>query len=284
MEQQKRLFSKKFSWLAATLLTACFILISAQSYASLTITPLRVTFADRQRTSEIVLINTSNTTNTYRVGWMYNRQKTDGYYEEIESPLNPNFNPADMILFSPRQVTIPPGGRQRIRMSLRRPPEMPDGEYRAHLRFQKLAPDTSPSQDSNQPPGLNLSLMVNLGFSIPVVVRQGPYNAGVTISDVRFIPAYQDEKRQPKLELQLNRTGYNSTTGRIQVYWTPPQGNEVRIGQMNNVTIYPEINKRFVRVTLKTQEIRGGSIRIVYEGDGPEQGIIFDEISMPIGY
>lgn len=284
MQQKRRTFSKIFPRFSAIFLALCFLVISAESLASLTITPLRVVFTGRDRTAEIVLINTSGKTNTYRMGWMHNRQKDDGYYEEIETPLNPDYNPEDMILFSPRQVTIPPGGRQRVRMSLRRPAEMPDGEYRAHLRFQKLAPEAAPNPGNKDAPGMDLSITVNLGFSIPVIVRQGTHDAAAHINDIRFIPANQDPKGEAKLELHLNRTGIHSTIGRVKAYWQPPEGKKVRIGQMNNVVLYPEINRRFVRLRLEIPEIRGGQIQIVYEGDGADRGIIFDEVTIPVGY
>jgi hypothetical protein len=91
-----------------------FILIASQSYASLTITPLRVVFEERDRSAEVVLINTSEKTNTYRVSWMHNKQKLDGYYDEINTPLNPDYNPEDMIIFSDVQLNYLKENIERI--------------------------------------------------------------------------------------------------------------------------------------------------------------------------
>lgn len=260
------------------------VTIPATARADLTIAPLRVTFQDRDRTAEIVLINTSDTKNTYRVGWMHNRQMENGRYETIDTPLNPDYNPEDMIIFSPRQVTIPPGGRQKIRMSLRRPPEMPDGEYRAHLRFQKLADRDAQNGDNNDTNGMAMSLFVNLGFSIPVMVRQGAYDGDARIDNVRLLPASPDTGGTPQLSMTLRRTGKNSTVGRVIVYWVSPAGEETLIGRANNVVIYPERDVRTLDVPLKVLQIQGGSLKIVYQGDGPDRHLVFDETIIPVGY
>lgn len=268
------------------LVTALWIAMPQTARADLTIAPLRVTFQDRDRTAEVVLINTSNTKNTYRVGWTHNRQMPNGRYEKIDTPLHPDYNPEDMIMFSPRQVSIPPGGRQKIRMSLRRPPEMPEGEYRAHLRFQKLANrdgQDDGGRDDNAS-GMSMSLFVNLGFSVPVLVRQGPYDAQAHISDVRLAPPSGETQGVPQLSMTLNRTGKNSTIGRINVYWVSPAGDETRIGRANNVVIYPELDSRQIDVSLQVAQMQGGSLRIVYQGDGPDRHIVFDETVIPVGY
>lgn len=243
-----------------TFLLALFLTALPQkARADLTIAPLRVTFQDRDRTAEIVLINTSNTKNTYRIGWMHNRQQENGRYETIDTPLNPDFNPEDLIIFSPRQVTIPPGGRQKVRMSLRRPPNMPDGEYRAHLRFQKLA-DRDTQNGTNDANGIAMSLFVNLGFSIPVMIRQGAYDGDARIENVRLLPASPTTGGTPQLSMTLQRAGKNSTIGRVIVYWVSPEGEETLIGRANNVVIYPERERRALDIPLKVLQIQGGAL------------------------
>jgi hypothetical protein len=130
---------------------------------------------------------------------------------------------------------------------------------------------------------MNLSVLVNLGFSIPVIIRQGAYNGDANISNVRFIPATEDKQGIAKLELYLNRTGIHSTIGRVRAFWQKPNGEEIRIGQLNNTNVYTEREQRYVRIRLNAPEIRGGKIRLIYEGDGPDRNILFDEVFIPVG-
>lgn len=261
---------------------ALYAFVPSTGNAGLTISPLRVIFDGRQRAGEVMLLNLSQEENTYRMGWIYNRMDETGHYKRIESTLTPGYDIADMIAFSPRQVTIPPSGRQKIRLSLRRPPDLPDGEYRAHMIFQKLPKDGDPSIGAPTK-GMRLTMNVVLGFSIPVIVRQGEYDAQITMSDPRFIPASVGGEDYHQLEVVLNRTGKHSTLGRVIVTWDQATNPGKRIGLLNNVSIFPEMEKRIVKIKLNEKSISSGNLTVSYVGDGPQRGTIFSEMTIPVG-
>src|SRR3546814_7858690 len=50
----------------------------------------------------------------------------------------------DMIVFSPRRVTLPPNQPQVVRVGVRVPEGLPPGEYRAHMLF-RAVPDVVPA-------------------------------------------------------------------------------------------------------------------------------------------
>ncbi len=288
MKKHMRIFwtSILFFTLGFALLAGSFYVITPkQAEASITVSPLRVVFEGRTRSADIMLLNLSGEENTYRVGWVYNRQKEDGQYDRMESPLNPEHNPADYIVFSPRQVTIPPSGRQKVRLSLRRPADLPDGEYRAHMIFQKLPGEGTDPSLGAQEEGMSLSMIVTLGFSIPVIVRQGDYDAQITMSSPRFLTAQQANRDDgdPRLEVTLNRTGKHSTLGRMIVTWDQSDKPNKRVGLLNNVSIFPEIDKRIVRIRLTEKSIPSGNLTVSYVGEGPQRGVIFSETTIPVG-
>lgn len=252
--------------------------------ASLTISPLRVVLEGRSRSAEVMLLNLSKQTNTYRLGWIYNKMDETGHYTRVAESLTPDMDVAKYVVFSPRQVSIPPGGRQKVRLSLRRPPELADGEYRAHLIFQKL-PDENTKASAPAAPerGMSLSMEVLVGFSIPVIVRTGEYDAAAEIVNPHFIPLDQSKSGKPEIGMIIKRTGKHSTLGRVTVHWDGSDKPDKRIGLLNNVSIFPEMNERIVNVTLNVDAIPGGNITIRYTAEGPEQGIIYTEKTFPIG-
>lgn len=248
--------------------------------ADLTIMPVRVMFTDRDRTQEITLINSSENTNTYRLELGSRKMKEIGGYEQLTEPLDPLFKPDETLVFSPRQVTIPPGGQQRVRISLRRPPGLPDGEYRAHLVLRKIGSSEKRKQQTGG--GMNMQMMINLGFSIPIIVRQGAYDAALKIGTPQFLPPAK-EGAPARLRVELNRSGKNSISGSIRAYWTPAGGKETQISELNNINVFHEISKRFVDMNLQRSDIKGGTLRIVVEGLEENKNQILDEKVFPVG-
>lgn len=260
---------------------ATVVAVPRPGWSDLMIMPVRAIFQDRDRTADITLINTSQKEGTFRLEWLNQRQEEDGSYKQLDGPLDPAHDISKMVLFSPRQVFLPPNGRQRVRLSLRKPPDLPEGEYHAHLRMQKIG--SSAAISGGKGGGIETIVNINVGFAIPVIIRHGVHDATVTLSDPRFIPVAANGKGKPALMVTLNRSGKHGATGRLKAYWTPPGQEEREIGSLNNVFIFTEINKRTARIMLNETSIPAGTIRVIYEGDGPDKGIVFDEKTFPVG-
>lgn len=272
----------------ASVLCAFLAILTVPANATLLVMPIWIVFKDRDRTANVTLINTSGSEAIYTVGWRYQKQKETGAYDISDKPLDPARDISKMIVFSPRQVSLPPRGKQRIRLSLRKPADLPNGEYRAHLLLVRMGNEADlPGAKSPIPKDkLRLGLMMNVGYSLPVILRQGQNNASASIAGMpKFIPAVVVGKkiRPAALEVSINRSGDFGTMGKLKILWTPPGQPEKQIGIMNNVNIFTEISHRIAPVPLTENAIPNGVIRIIYEGDGPDKGVLFDEKTFPIG-
>lgn len=273
----------RHAFFAALMAGMLALFIPMYASANIMVVPLRVLFNDRDRTADITLLNSSANAGVFRVGWMYRKLNPDNTYENIDGPLDPAFDPAQMIVFSPRQVRIQPGGRQRIRMSLRRPADLPPGEYHAHMRLLRLVGQDETERASDAPEsGMALGVVANLGVAVPVVIRQGAYDCRVEITDARFIAAGQEDEKQPQIEMFLNRSGLHGAMGRVMVYWDH-DGKEEIAGRMNNVSLFTEVSRLRVRIPLQITNIPGGTIRVAFEGDGPDRGMKYAEKTFPVG-
>jgi hypothetical protein len=256
-----------------------------EARADLTITPVRVVFQDRDRSATIELINVTNRTNTYRMSWLLMKADNRGRYTLV--PATNDQDPssvANMVIFTPRQVTIEPHGYQIIRLSARRPAGLPFGEYRAHLAMTRLANQGPPKPDISPKKGKELALNVNLSFSIPVIVRSGEDNDLKVALDSPQL-AMGGGKGAPTvvLNIDLNRVaGKFSSYGIINVFWQPPDGQEKQIGAMGNVALYPELKQRHISIPL-TENPTGGKIRVAYMGKYESEGRTWDEKIFPIG-
>lgn len=275
MISPRRLFS--IAALAAVLLA---MLPVSQASAHLMLAPKRVTFEGRDRSAIIVLLNTDNKPHTYRIGWKMLDIDEDG--KGTDRPLDDAdaHSVHKMVVFSPRQVRIEPGGRQSIRLSLRRPADLPPGEYRGHLVFVSMPEDMKELKTDMK--GVSLGLQVTVGMSIPIFVRNGNYGTtDVAIENPVLQPA--DASGAQKLDFSIAHTpGTASSYGNIRVF-LKQSGKEEQVGILNRITVYSEQKKRNASITLAYPVTSGSELRIVYEGADEYQGKILAEKRIAVG-
>lgn len=264
----------------SVMLVICFYPLLSK--ADLTLTPVRVVFEGRDRSATVELINITERTNTYRLKWMEMKMGPAGRYELMPADeTNPN-SVSKMVIFSPRQVTIEPHGHQTIRLSLRRPADLPDGEYRAHLAMVRLAKQ-GPDRPDPTAKAVSMELKVNLGFSIPVIVRSGEdKDLKISLNSPK-LEMSSDIPPVPRLGIDIHRdAGKFSTYGTVRVFWKPEGGSEKEIGTMSNMALYPELETRHISILLK-ENPTGGNLHIVYEGKYESDGKTWAEKTFPIG-
>lgn len=237
-------------------------LIAQSSLANLLINPTRVYFSPTDRTADVTLINISQATTTYRVEWAEKKAKPNGGYDDLSATEALPFPTASkMLRVSPKQVTLKPGERQTIKMALRRPQNLANGEYRSHLLFKALPP----SGEHKQAPGSTVIAIV-MSFAVPVVVSQGADQYSLTFNNA--ILNYNPAQKTGSVDVSLSRTGSTSTYGDINAYWTPAGGTERLIAKIGDYNFWPELSSNTVSLTWTGADfaLSDGKLRIEYEG------------------
>lgn len=258
------------------------VLIWSDAHADMLISPTRAALSTENRQTELVLRNTSDGARTYRLGWEDKRVVDDrGTYQAVEKGENwPSA--AEMVRFSPRQVTVGPGENQTVRLSFRPPANLEAGEYRSHLRLQVVAEESEPSSiiemDDPSREGVGFKLFMQMSFSIPVVVRHQVGPPEVVISDIKVVSG-EGENRSMSLSVELTRAGEASSYGEIIVEMQKDRSSPVElIGRKEGVYIFHETGRKTVRVALKDIRIPPQSyIRIAYQGIEEYKGRLWDE-------
>jgi fimbrial chaperone protein len=246
-----------------------FALLSVNASSSLLIYPVRVSFDETERSAEVTLSNTSSQTNTYRLSWQEKRAKKDGGYVNL-SEEEAKFQPtaSSMLRFSPRQVTLKAGERQVIKLKLRRPRDLAQGEYRSHLLFKAMPPE---EEDKDQYV-TSTTINIMLSFSIPVTIQQGAYDTQVLLKQANI--AYKPSDGSRTVSLELVRKGLHSPGGDISAYWTAEGESEVLIAKAADYNIWTELSE--TRATLASSAAAfipaDGRLRIHYEGRRDLQG------------
>jgi P pilus assembly chaperone PapD len=233
----------------------------------LLVAPTRVVL-ESGRGTEVILNNVGSDTATYRISLELRRMAPDGDFVQIDPA---KANEAEkkalaMISFAPRKVVLAPNQPQSIRIGIRPPEGLTDGEYRAHMLFRAI-PASKPVTAPQDNQSLSIALTPIYGITIPIVVRRGKLEAAAALSDVKLVT----EDGKPAISVAISRTGNRSTYGNIRVF---KPGVSKPVYEIKGISVYTEINQR--RLTLPIEpaveaQLRGQQVAIQYVED-PEAG------------
>jgi P pilus assembly chaperone PapD len=263
--------SERIRQLAPCLL-AGLMLFQQPASAGLMLHPTRLVFDKNQRAAQVELINDGKETASYRILLVNRRMTETGQFEAVEAP-GPGEQFADaMLRYSPRQVTLQPGTSQTVRVMLRKPADLAEGEYRSQLQFERLPDaDANASLDKQADnKGIGVVLNTLVGASIPVIVRHGNTSATVRLTGL----ALRQEAGQPALALQFEREGNSSVYGDIKVDFTPRAGKAQTLAQVGGIAVYTPnaVRKAIVPLSVPAGTLLShGTLEVSYR-DRPEAG------------
>ncbi len=258
-------------WVISPLLVITSVLVPIEVFAApqLVVAPTRIIIEGRTRTASINLINRGDQTGTFRITFERKRMTETGRVVPIEKPVAGEIYADQIIRYAPRQVTLAPGQSQVVRLMVRKPANLAHGEYRSHLLFQGLPPDTGKNietQVKSKSNKLSIRIIPVLGISIPVIVRHGITQATVTLEKLRLEKRSKDSKKAI-LVLTAKRSGNRSVYGDFIVYFTPEGGKKVTVAKSGGNAIYTPNTLRMVRIALQAPnkvKLDNGILEVVY--------------------
>ncbi len=260
-----------------------FSVSHAQELGGLAVTPTRIVFEGRQRSAEVNLVNTASIPATYRISFKNMRMLEDGSYEDIEAPETGELFADEMIRYAPRQIALEPGVAQTIRLLLRKPGDLSPGEYRSHLMFKALPPETV-GEDIEQldleEGEIRVQITTVFAVTIPVIIRHGELSATVTITDLALIPSEKPDE-PPALFLRLNRAGDRSVYGEVSVTFVSDKGgDELEVGLIRGLAVLAPYPTRTVKLTLRAPEgvvLEGGRLHVICRARPEDGGAVLAE-------
>lgn len=280
--------------MAATMFGSTGVAVAADEPAAagyslqdLLVTPTRVLFEGNMPTTELALVNRSDKAHTYAISFVQCRMSENGEIKEIEkgTPADPNDRFADtFVRFTPRRVILEPRQVQMVRMMLRKPSDLADGEYRSHLSFRLIPTAENAVKPDSVSRGIQIKLVPIYGVTIPVIVRHGSLTATARLSGIHIDPKGNEGK--PALALTIEREGTRSTYGDIEVLWKGPGSKALSVALIKGIAVYTPNAKRTMIVALTTPkgvEIRGGELTVRYTGqeNGAERLLAESRIAVP---
>ena len=258
------------SWLLAITLSAA-LLTCVSARADLMLHPNRIVLEGTQRTAQLELINRGTTTEVYRLKLVRRRMSDLGEFTAVDSPLPGELFADDLVRYSPRQIELAPGASQTIRLMVRKPAELPAGEYRSHLLFEKL-PDAAPAgaATENASPQLDIKLTALVSVTIPIIVRHGDIHATVELQDLKLEPSPTGE---PVLSLTVNRRGASSVYGDLIAEFIPKNGPPQVVASAKGLAVYAPNALRRGQLALKPGvSLTAGKLHVVFRERADTRG------------
>ncbi|MBU1194307.1 MAG: fimbria/pilus periplasmic chaperone [Proteobacteria bacterium] len=212
------------------------------------IAPTRVIFEGRTRAAAVKLINPNDIENTYKISLVSIRMDEHGTRSEVQSPDPEELFAQSLIRFSPRRATIPAQGWQTVRLMVKKPRDLPEGEYRSQLKVSPLPKQKGPDDQQNTE---NISISIDIVFnvSIPVIIRHGKSDVRVTPRTPRLVV----KEGQYFLETLLEREGKFSVFADVRAFVIPNTGEKQKnlISEIKGISIYSQNQTQQVLLPIK---------------------------------
>ena len=256
------------------------------------VTPLRVLFDGRTRSTTVYLSNRTSTANTYRISLVNRTMLQSGNIVPAELETEGEFFADDLISFSPRRVTIAPQSAQTIRLLVRRPRgEVPDNvEFRTHMSIRSIPPtprleDIETKNKLIDEERLVVKPQATVETVIPIIIRFGDTQAQIALTKPRL--SLDDPSRDfPLLIVDMERNGDRSVYGDFEVHHIAPDGQEERIYMSRGVAVYSPLPVRTKKLQLKgvdPDRLTSGSLRVRYTETKDMHGDQVAELLIPLG-
>jgi len=245
-----------------------------------------VVLEGRTRTAQISLINRGAKQATYRIAFIQMRMTEEGQLEEIEAAESGKL--ADgFVRYSPRQVTLEPELAQTVRLLVRKPADLPAGEYRSHLLLYAIPSagqadvETMELKDKE----IEIRLTPIYRVSIPVIVREGELAASVALTDLTYA-AGNGADVPPSLSFSLRRGGERSIYGDVTVTFVATGGRPERVvGEIKGLAVYTSTEVRRVQMPLYPPagvELEGGVLEVSFAEPRETKAGLRAEATVPL--
>jgi len=279
---------RRIGAMALTFVAMTMVLLDAElSFAQggqLAVAPTRVVFEGRSRSAQLSLVNKGAKTATFRIRVVNLRMDENGGMQEIDKPDPDQQFAGKLFRYSPRQVTLKPGASQAIRLLLRKPKGLADGEYRSHLMMQNVPDESGVSlEQSTGGDGVDIKLVPVFGISIPVIVRHGNTATQVSLSGMNVVAA-DEQNKLPRLKFTIGRQGNKSAFGDL-IATHVAGGNRTVVGQIMRLAVYTPNMSRTVMLPLRVPDgakLSGGTINLTFSETEEAGGKLMGEASLSV--
>lgn len=271
----------------AAVIAACSYIFPAHAkQAQLLLYPTRLVLENNESTATLGLKNSGDGTGAYRIELIEMAMKEEGNTVEVKDE-EAQFSAKRLLRISPRSITLEPGQDQNIRIMIRKPRTLEDGEYRSHLKVSMIEDNVGGDMGGPQAgKGVGIQVKTRLALVIPIIIRHGKMDYSVKITDAKFhYDLGESGQKVPYVDISFLRAGNRSSMGDLDITYTDPQNNKHLVKHLAGIPVYRPTERRKITVPLDVPEgitIGKGSLHISYKAQEAENSEMIAESDFPL--
>jgi hypothetical protein len=256
---------------------------SVQAQGNLMITQTRVVFEGPKKSQELQLINTGTDTARYVVSMVQVKMLKDGAFEYITAPDSGQYFADKYLRYFPRTVTLGPKEPQVVKIQLQKADKLAPGEYRSHIEFKAIsAPKARGEKDAlpKDTAGVSVKLVPTFSITIPVIIRVGPSNTKVTLSNLSLKSLNDTIER---FSMNFNRAGNFSSYGDVKVSYISAEGKTTLVASAKGLGVYTPNKVREFHINIKKApgiNLHSGKLKVTYTPPSDVKSGIIAEAEM----
>ena len=255
-----------FKLFALAALAAFGVATYATASTLLFIAPHRVVISPDQRTTEVTVANQSDYKRRYEISMIDSVMTETGATKRVDTF---EYSAKRMVRYVPRAVILEPGERQTVRLMVRRPKDLADGDYHSHLLFREKPLEQEKPQEGEKERKFSFEVGAQYGVAIPVIVQQGTVESAVKVAEV------SKHAEGKALTIKFDRQGNAEASAYLRAFKVTG-GTEVAISAPLWVRIYREVNSITRDVPLLPEASADGKVIIRLYSDADKNAEVVD--------
>ena len=255
-------------WISALALSA--FVFSGGAFAEQTegsvlfVAPHRLVIGSSEQGQVISVTNKSNKLRRYDLELVDQVMGSDGITMRKDTF---DYSIKRMTKFVPKRFTLEPGARQNVRVQVKRPDGMADGDYHSHLLFREVPPNVKDKQKLQEERKdaekvVSFEIRTLYGIAVPIIVQKGVIDGSISMGEP--VLGKTADGTQHMLKIDFNRGGNSEATGKVSITYVADGKEPVLAVEEQWVRIYREVGKVSKEFALSKlpADAKGGKLMI----------------------
>lgn len=243
--------------------------------AQIMLLPTRIVMENSDRYVTVIVKNSGDASGNISIDLVDMVMRENGLVQLMEPGSDPH-SAIPYLRISPHSVTLKPQTSQNVRILLRKPQDLPAGEYRSHLKvtIENDNVEASEANKASNTDATGISVKSKLAFTIPVIVRTGETAIAINFDAMKMM---RNEQGKPVLNFALLREGNRSVMGDFTITHSKPGRKPDLIKTFPGIPIYRSTDRREVSIGLDDLpgdvDLTTGTLNVVFTAQEKEGGM-----------